>query len=71
MVVRKVMEIDDLTVKFITYHLNTGNSCGSASECTSRDFNRWVEREATPAEIVRLKYWDVEISSANGLQTLI
>jgi len=53
-VARAVMGANDKTVTFITYHLDTGNSCGSASECSRQDFIRWADHEATPAEIAKL-----------------
>jgi len=49
-VARAVVSVDEKTVQFNTHHLNSGNSCGSASECTRLDFVRWADREASPAE---------------------
>ena len=54
-VARAILVVSDQIVTFITYHLDTGNSCGSASECTSTDFIRWADHEATPAEIAKMK----------------
>jgi hypothetical protein len=54
-VAREVVGADLETVRFITYHLDTGNSCGSPSECTRQDFIQWADREASPAEIARLQ----------------
>jgi CheY-like chemotaxis protein len=51
-VARAVVSADEKTVLFNTHHLNSGNSCGSASECTRLDFMRWADREASPAETV-------------------
>jgi hypothetical protein len=59
-VARAVLAANDKIVKFITYHLDTGNSCGSASECTKSDFIRWADHEATPAEIAKLKSLEME-----------
>ena len=53
-IAREVLEIDDKTVKFNTHHLDTGNSCQSASECTIRDFRHWADHEATPSEMATL-----------------
>jgi hypothetical protein len=47
-VARAVVRVDEKTVQFNTHHLNSGNSCGSASECTMADFVRWADHEATP-----------------------
>lgn len=54
-VARVVLATNDQIVTFITYHLDTGNSCGSASECTKSDFIRWADHEATPSEIAKLE----------------
>jgi len=54
-VARVVLAVNDRTVSFITYHLDTGNSCGSASECTKTDFMRWADHEATSAEMAKLE----------------
>lgn len=59
-VARAVLGVSDTTVTFITYHLDTGNSCGSASECARADFIRWADHEATPVEIARLKSFERE-----------
>ena len=59
-VAREVLGADDKTVKFITHHLDTGNSCGSASECTRQDFTNWADREATSAEIASVQSQEVE-----------
>jgi hypothetical protein len=58
-VAREVLEANKDTVKFYTHHLDTGNSCGSASECMRQDFLRWAEREATSAELVSLQYQEL------------
>ena len=54
-VARAVVGLDEKTIQFNTHHLNSGNSCGSASECTKADFIRWADHEATPAEVAKLK----------------
>jgi hypothetical protein len=59
-VARAILEVSDKIVTFITYHLDTGNSCGSASECTRADFVRWADHEATPAEIAKLESHEME-----------
>jgi len=59
-VAREVLTASDQTIKFNTYHLDTGNSCGSPSECTKPDFIRWADREASPAEMTSLKNQEVD-----------
>jgi hypothetical protein len=59
-VAREVLGADDKTVRFITHHLDTGNSCGSASECTRQDFIHWANREATSAEIASVQAQEME-----------
>jgi hypothetical protein len=54
-IMREVVMICDPVVVFITHHLETGNSCGSASECRIPDFLKWADHEATPAEINSLR----------------
>jgi hypothetical protein len=54
-VARVVLAAREQIVTFITYHLDTGNSCGSASECTKADFIRWADHEATPTELAKLE----------------
>jgi len=49
-VARAVVGVDEKTIQFDTHHLNSGNSCGSASECTRLEFMRWADREASRAE---------------------
>ena len=61
-VARAILEASDKVVTFITYHLDTGNSCGSTSVCTKIDFIRWADHEATLAEIAKLK--------SHGMETL-
>ncbi len=59
-VARAVLAANDNIVTFITYHLDTGNSCGSASECTKSDFIRWADHEATPTELAKLQSHEAE-----------
>ena len=54
-VAREVLETDEDIVKFYTHHLDTGNSCGSPSECMRQDFLRWADREATSAELASVQ----------------
>jgi CheY-like chemotaxis protein len=51
-VARAVLGADEKTVQFNTHHLNSGNSCGSPSECTRLEFVRWADREAWPSETI-------------------
>ena len=59
-VARAVLAASDKIVTFITYHLDTGNSCGSASECTKSDFIRWADHEATPTELAKVQSHEAE-----------
>ena len=59
-IAREVLQTSRETVTFNTYHLDTGNSCGSPSECTVQDFVRWANSEASPTEIAFLQYQDME-----------
>ena len=59
-IAREVLQTSKETVTFNTYHLDTGNSCGSPSECTVQDFVRWANGEASPAEIAFLQYQGME-----------
>ncbi len=52
-IARIVLQASNEIVTFNTYHLDTGNSCGSPSECTVRDFKRWAALEISPPEIIR------------------
>ena len=51
-IAREVLQVSDVIVTFQNYHLDTGNSCGSPSECTTRDFTRWAASEVSITEIV-------------------
>jgi len=55
-IAREVLRTNENIILFNTYHLNTGNSCGSPSECTKQDFIHWADREATVAESASLRY---------------
>ena len=59
-VARAVLAVNDKTITIMTYHLDTGNSCGSASECPKSDFIRWADHEATPIEIAKLESFERE-----------
>jgi len=59
-VARGVLGANDKIVSFNTYHLDTGNSCDSPSECTRQNFIRWADHEATPAEIAILESHETE-----------
>jgi hypothetical protein len=54
-IAREVLQSSRQTVTFNTYHLDTGNSCGSPSECLVQDFVRWANREASPMELAFLQ----------------
>jgi hypothetical protein len=54
-IARAVIEADEKTVQFNTHHLDSGNSCGSASECTRQEFAHWADHEASPAETASLQ----------------
>ena len=54
-IAREVLRTSRQTVTFNTYHLDTGNSCGSPSECLVEDFVRWANREVSPTELVFLQ----------------
>jgi hypothetical protein len=60
-IAREVLAIDDQTVTFNTYHLDTGNSCSSPSQCTKRDFVHWADHEATPFEMASLQNRQMEV----------
>ena len=55
-IAREVLQTSRQTIKFNTYHLDTGNSCGSPSECLVQDFVRWANREASPTELAFLHF---------------
>jgi len=54
-IAREVLQTSRQTVTFNTYHLDTGNSCGSPSECLVQDFLRWANGEASPMELASLQ----------------
>jgi hypothetical protein len=53
-IAREVLQASGQTIKFNTHHLDTGNSCGSPSECPVQDFVRWANSEASPTELAFL-----------------
>ena len=59
-IAREVVSVKHETVRFNNYHLETGNSCGSASECPRDEFIRWADREATSAEMANLQREEVD-----------
>ena len=54
-IAREVLQVSGKIITFYNYHLDTGKSCGSPSECTVRDFMRWACDEASEAELAFLK----------------
>ncbi len=54
-IAREVLQASGKIVTFYNYHLDTGNSCGSSSECTIQDFVRWAYDEASPDELAALQ----------------
>ena len=54
-IVRQVVQVNNQIILFNTYHLDTGYSCGSPSECLTQDFTHWVDCEASPTELARLQ----------------
>jgi len=59
-VTREVVAANHETVKFHTYHLDTGNSCSSPSECAKQEFMHWADREVTPAEMASLQTQEMD-----------
>jgi len=59
-IAREVVSANDETVRFYNYHMQTGNSCGSPSECARDEFIHWADREATPAEMASLQYQEMD-----------
>ena len=59
-IAREVLRTSRQTVTFNTYHLDTGNSCGSPSECPVQDFVRWARDEASPTEMAFLQSQDMQ-----------
>jgi hypothetical protein len=59
-IAREVLRTGRETITFNTYHLDTGNSCGSPSECMVQDFVRWANGEASPTEMAFLQDQDME-----------
>lgn len=60
-IAREVLRAGEKIVLFNNYHLDTGNSCGSPSECTVQDFVRWASDEASPAELAFLQARRIEL----------
>jgi hypothetical protein len=60
-IAREVLQAGEKIVLFNNYHLNTGNSCGSPSECTVQDFVRWASDEASPSELAFLQARHIEV----------
>jgi hypothetical protein len=54
-IAREVLQVSGKIITFYNYHLDTGNSCGSPSECTVQDFMRWACDEASEAELAFLR----------------
>lgn len=59
-IARKVLSMDGMAVKFRTYHLDSGNSCDSASECTKRAFMLWADHETKDTELAGLQAQELE-----------
>ncbi len=60
-IAREVLQAGEKVILFNNYHLDTGNSCGSPSECTVQDFVRWADDEASEAEIAFLNARRIEV----------
>ena len=58
-VAREVLQVRDQIIIFNTYHLDTGNSCGSPSECSRQDFTKWADHEASPSEVASMQYQSI------------
>ena len=54
-IAREVLQTSRQTVTFNTYHLDTGNSCGSPSECLIEDFIRWANCEVSTTQLTFLQ----------------
>lgn len=54
-IAREVLRISRQTITFNTYHLDTGNSCGTPSECLIDHFVRWASREVLPGTLAFLQ----------------
>ena len=59
-IARQVVRTSKRTITFNTYHLDTGNSCGSPSECLVQDFLSWANAEASPTELAFLQYQSMD-----------
>ena len=58
--VREVIQLRPMTVKYHTYHLSTGQLCGAPHECKKDQFIHWADREATEDEMANLQYEEAE-----------
>lgn len=54
-IAREILKVSDKVILYNNYHLDSGNSCGSPSECTVQDFLRWASDEASTAELAFLQ----------------
>ena len=55
-IAREVVEAHDNVILFITYHLDTGRSNGTPSECMKQHFAHWVDHEATLVEMSKIQH---------------
>ena len=53
---RKVLEVKNNTVIFITYHMDTGNCAGNPSYSMKQHFTQWADHEATQTEMANLQH---------------
>ena len=51
---REVIGIDDQSINFISYHLDTGKSDGKLYQTLRRDFLRWADHAASSSEVADL-----------------
>ncbi|MGE5248654.1 MAG: hypothetical protein ACM3QS_00435 [Bacteroidota bacterium] len=58
---REVVQVDCETVLFNSYDLRTGKLCGRPRrQCSRNEIIHWANREATPAEMSRLRRDEME-----------
>ena len=55
-IAREVVETRDNVVLFITYHLDTGMSNSTPSECMKQHFAHWADHEATLTEMSNIQH---------------
>ena len=55
-IAREVVEAHDNVILFITYHLDTGRSSGTPTECMKKHFVHWVDHEATLIEMSNIRH---------------